>query len=132
MLPLTRIQFLSVAAAGVLAALTADSIPVRADELAQNLGPVGPHVPILTVVGSKRVIAFYQPDSGNCAVHVVVWNTIDVNAGSTVGFGATLNPRQAVHINTAESEPLYLQCGDKAATLAVVGTSEFIPVGATE
>jgi len=132
MLLLRRAQFLSVAAAGGLIALTAGSTPVRADELAQNLRPVGPHEPILTAVGSKRVIAFYQPDSGNCAVNVVVWNTTDVNAESTVGFGATLNPRQVVHINTAESEPLYLQCGDKAATLAVVGTSEFIPVGVTK
>jgi len=73
MLPLIRAQFLNVAAAGVLVALTAGSTPVRADELGQNLGPVGPHEPILTVVGNKRVIAFYQPDSGNCAVHVVVW-----------------------------------------------------------
>jgi len=131
MLLLRRAQFLGVAAAGVLVALTAGSTPVCADELARNLGPVGPHEPILTAVGSKRVIAFYQPDSGNCAVNVVVWNTIDVNAESTVSFGVTLNPRQVVHIDTAESEPFYLQCGDKAATLAVIGTSEFIPVGVT-
>jgi len=31
----------------------------------------------------------------------------------------------------AENKSLYLQCGDKAATLAVIGTSEFIPVGVT-
>ena len=53
---LTRI--LSLAAAGAVVALTADSIPARADELAQNLGPVGPYEPILTTVGNKRVIAF--------------------------------------------------------------------------
>ena len=46
MFPLTRI--LSLAAAGALAAFTAASISARADELAQNLGPVGPHDPILT------------------------------------------------------------------------------------
>jgi hypothetical protein len=132
MLPLISIQFLSIAVAGVLVALTAGSTRVRADGLAQNLGPVGPHEPILTVVGSKRIIAFYQPDNGNCAVHVVVWNTTDVNAESTVGFGATLSPGQVAHIHTAESEPLHLQCGDKATTLAVVGTSEFTVVGATK
>ena len=80
MFPLTR--SLSLAAAGAIVALTAASIPARADELAQNLGPVGPREPILTWVGSKRVIAFYWPDSGNCAVHVVVWDPIDVNAES--------------------------------------------------
>ena len=57
MYPLT--QFLRFAAAGALA-LSVASIPARADELAQNLGPVGPNEPILTTVGSKRVIAFYE------------------------------------------------------------------------
>jgi len=32
--------------------LTAPNIPARADELVQNLGPVVPHEPILTAVGS--------------------------------------------------------------------------------
>ena len=31
-----------------------------------NFGPVGPNEPILTNVGTKRVIAFYVPDSGRC------------------------------------------------------------------
>jgi hypothetical protein len=61
MFPLTH--SLSLAAAGALVALTAVSIPAGADELAQNLGPVGPREPILTWVGSERVIAFYWPDA---------------------------------------------------------------------
>ena len=73
MFPLSR-NFLKFAAAGAFVALTAVSTPARADELVQNLGPVGPHEPILAWVGSKRIIAFYSPDSGNCALHVVVWN----------------------------------------------------------
>ena len=55
----------------------------RADELSQNLGPVGPHEPILTTVGNKRVLAFFEPSSGHCALQVVVWNTADVNADTT-------------------------------------------------
>ncbi len=70
MLPLARVA--SLATAGALFVLTAASITARADELAQNLGPVGPHEPILTTIGSKRVIAFYEPDSGHCAFHAVV------------------------------------------------------------
>ena len=127
MFPLTR--SLSLAAAGVVVALTAASIPARADELAQNLGPVGPREPILTTVGSKRVIAFYWPDSGNCALHVVVWNPIDINAESTAGFQATLNPRQVAHIDTAENKSLYLQCGDNAERLAIVDTAKFVVAG---
>jgi hypothetical protein len=127
MSPLTGI--LTLAAAGAVVALTADSIPARADELAQNLGPVGPHEPILTTVGNKRVIAFYEPESGHCAFHAVVWNTTDVDADSAAGFQADLNPRQMVRIDTAENKSLNLQCGDNAENLAIVDT-KFIAAGA--
>ena len=80
MFPLTG--SLSLAAAGAILALTAANLPARADELAQNLGPVGPYEPILTTVGSKRVIAFYEPNSGHCDFRAVVWNTTDINADS--------------------------------------------------
>ena len=130
MFPLTR--SLTLAAAGAIVALTVASIPTRADELAQNLGPVGPREPILTWVGSKRVIAFYQPDNGNCAVHVVVWDPADVKAKSTAGFQATLNPRQMAHINTAENKSLYLQCGDNAERLSIVDTAKFVVAGAAK
>ncbi len=128
MFPLSR-NLLKFAAAGALVALTAVSTPARADELVQNLGPVGPHEPILAWVGNKRIIAFYEPDSGNCAVHVVVWDPKDVNAESTAGFQATLNPRQMAHIDTAENKSLYLQCGDYADRLAIVNTAEFAVAG---
>lgn len=122
MFPLSR-NFLKLAAASTLVAVTAVSTPARADELVENLGPVGPHVPILAWVGSKRVIAFYGPDSGNCAVQIVVWNPKDINAGSTVSFQATLNPRQMAHIDSAaDNKSLDLQCGDNAKRLAIVDT----------
>ena len=127
MLPLTHIP--SLAAAGALFVLTAASITARADELAQNLGPVGPHEPILTTIGTKRVIAFYEPDSGHCAFHAVVWNTTDVKADSAAGFQADLNPRQMVRIDTAENASLNLQCGDNAESLAIVDT-KFVAAGA--
>ena len=55
MFPLTG--SLSLAAAGAILALATASIPARADELAQNLGPLAPREPILWV-GSKRIIAW--------------------------------------------------------------------------
>ena len=51
MFPLTG--SLSLAAAGAILALATASIPARADELAQNLGPLAPRL----WVGSKRIIA---------------------------------------------------------------------------
>jgi hypothetical protein len=83
-------------------------------------------------VGSKRVVAFYEPDGGHCAVHAVVWNTTDVNADSAARFQATLRPRQKVQIDSPENKSLDLQCGDNAETLAIVGTGEFIDAGAAQ
>jgi hypothetical protein len=132
----TRNQCLKLAAAGALVALTAASIPAYADELAQNLGPVGPHEPILTTVGSKRIIAFYEPDSGRCAVHAVAWDNADADsviakfgpdpAHSAVRVRISLNPGQMVHIDSPANKSLNLQCGDNAETLAIVGPNKLI------
>ena len=131
MFPLTR--SLSLAAAGAVLALAAPSIPARADELAQNLGPVGPHEPILTTVGSQRVIAFYVPGSDRCALHAVVWDNTDADAADTSAarVRVSLQPGQIVHIDTAEQELLNLQCGKNAEKLAVVDTDSLVAFGIT-
>jgi hypothetical protein len=132
MYPLTRSLFLGFAAAGALALSVARDPPARADELAQNLGPVGPNEPILTTVGNKRVIAFYVPGSGHCAINVVVWDRTDASGDSAARVRVSLNPRQMVHIDSAENNSINLQCGDSAEALALVDTSEFIDAGAAE
>jgi hypothetical protein len=131
MYPLTRSLFLGLAATGALA-LSVASIPARADELAQNLGPVGPNEPILTTFGNKRVIAFYVPGSGHCAINVVVWDRTDDSGDSAASVRVSLNPRQMVQIDSAENKSLNLQCGDSAKTLALVDTSNFAAAGAAE
>jgi hypothetical protein len=55
--PLTRNWFLGFAATGALA-LTVANVPAFADELTQNLGPVGPNEPILTTVGTSASSPF--------------------------------------------------------------------------
>ena len=124
-------QFLSFAAAGTLA-LSVESIPTRADEMAQNLGPVGVHEPILTTVGGKRVIAFYEPGGGNCDLHVIVWNQNDASGDSVARVRVSLNPRQMVHIDSAENKSINLQCGDNAETLALADTSKFVAAGVAQ
>jgi hypothetical protein len=121
-------NFLKFAAAGALLALTVSGTPARADELAQNLGPVGPHEPILTTVGSERVIAFYEPDNGRCAVHAVVFDKTDAYTGMTTAarVRVSLNPREMVHIDSTDNESvksLNLQCGDDAESLALVDSN---------
>ena len=122
---------LGFAAIGALA-LTVASSPGSAEELAQNLGPVGPNEPILTTVGSKRVIAFYVPGNGHCGINVVVWDIADINGDSAARVRVSLSPRQMVHIDSAENKSINLQCGESAETLALVDTGKMIAAGAAQ
>ena len=88
--------------AGAFVALMAVSIPARADDLVQNLGPVGPHQPILTTVGSKRVIAFYTPGSDRCSLHAVVWDNTGPAGSLAARVRISLEPGQIVEIDTAQ------------------------------
>ena len=127
----TLSRILGFAALGALA-LTVTGSPGYADDLAQNLGPVGPNEPILTTVGSKRVIAFYVPGNGQCGINVVVWDRSDAGGDSAARVRVSLNPRQTVHIDSAENKSINLQCGESAETLALVDTGKMIAAGAAE
>jgi hypothetical protein len=131
MYPLTRSRFMGFAAAGAVA-LSLASLPAHSDELAQNLGPVGPNEPILTTVGSKRVIAFYVPGNGHCGINVVVWDRTDASGNSAARVRVSLTPRQMVHIDSADNKSINLQCGDDAETLALVDTSKFVAAGTAQ
>ena len=117
-----------------LLALTVSGTPARADEMAQNLGPVGPHEPILTTVGNKRVIAFYEPDNGHCAVNAVVYDKTDAYTGMTTAarVRVSLNPSQTTSIDSVDNKSLTLKCGDEAETLAIVGGNTRIARGAAD
>ena len=80
MTPHSRIKIVGLAAAGALIALTVAGASARADQPLTNLGPVGPSEPILVTIGTQRVIAFYVPDRGACAVNAVVWKDADPDA----------------------------------------------------
>ena len=132
---LSHIQLLKFAAAGVVVVCTLGT-HTRADELAQNSGPVGPHEPILTEVGSERVIAFYEPDNGRCAVHAVVYDKTDAYTGMTTAarVRVSLNPRETVHIDSADNESvksLNLQCGKDAEKLTIIDTDSSVVSGIT-
>lgn len=115
------------ALAGALVAFALASAPAaHADELVTRLGPVGPHEPILATIGSKRIIAFYLPANGRCAVHAVIWEEPSADAAR---IRISLSPGQIVHIDSVENQSLNLQCGSNADTLAAVGSSEFVAYG---
>jgi hypothetical protein len=94
--------------------------PAGAGELIDNLGPVGAHEPILTSLGDKRVIAFYQPDSERCALHAVMWDNTGADAAkSAARVRVSLEPGQVVHVDTPDNKTLNLQCGNGAETLSI-------------
>jgi len=122
---------LGIAAAGAFVALTAFGLPARADELVQHLGPVGAHEPILTTFGNKRVIAFYEPENGRCAINAVVYDKTDADTGVTTAarFRVSLNPREIVHIDSTDNKSINLQCGDRAETLSLIDNGELVAFG---
>jgi len=119
-------QFLKVAAASAMLALTAASTPARADDTVQNLGPVGPSEPILATFGNKQLVASFALDGGACAIQTVVWNADDIDAKSASQFRVRLNPGERTEIDGSANETITLQCGDSARTLAVVDTNAVI------
>jgi hypothetical protein len=122
----TLFKSLNFVGLGFLLALSGLSLPARADDFAQNLGPVGPHEPILATVGGKRVIAFYEPRSGQCGMHVVVWNSADASGESAARVRVSLVPRQMVHIDSADNKSIDLKCGDYAETLSLIENSTLV------
>lgn len=111
-----------------LIALSSFASPAHAEDLVEHLGPVGPHEPILTSVGSKRVIAFYTPGKNTCALQAVVWTAKD-DTTSPARFRISLEPGAMVHIDSPENESLNLQCGDDAQKLAVIEDDQRVAFG---
>jgi len=125
MFPLSR-NSVKIVAAGALVALAAFATPVSADEMVQNLGPVAANEPILTTVGNQRVIAFYEPDNGHCAVNAIVYDKTDPDTGMTTAARVRVNlaPGQTASIDSAENNSLTLQCGDRGEMLSAVDTNQ--------
>jgi hypothetical protein len=118
----------AIAICGVLFASSA-SVAANAEEPLNNLGPVGPHEPIVIAAGNQRVIAFYEPERGGCAVIAVTWKEAAPDAPLRVRV--SLKPGQMFQLDGAERQSVGLLCGADAATLALVAPPELILTGAT-
>jgi len=131
MFPPIRIQFLKFAAAGAFVALSA-SQPAGADEMVQNLGPIGPNDTLLAKIGNMRVIAFLEPGSGRCAVNAVVWDNLGADPSTSAKrVRVRIEPSEFVHIDNAELESVHLQCGSNATTLAILDIEALSATGIT-
>jgi hypothetical protein len=93
----------------------------------QNLGPVGPNEPILANIAGRRVIAYFVPERGSCAVSTITWK----DSGSDTApsrVRLSLRPGQMVQFD-GEQLSMNLLCGVEASTLAVVAPAELILTG---
>jgi len=118
-------RLLHLVGVGGVGATAVTNTPIRSEELAAKLRPVGPHEPILTSIGEKRVVASFAREFGHCAVNASVWDSIEAETDSAVRIGVSLSPAQVVHIESLknENESLGLQCGDDANTLPLVSAN---------
>ena len=112
--------------------MTAAAVPALAETPANNLGPVGPREPILVKFGGQRVVAFFAPERGGCAVSAVTWKDGETSAPyASARVRVSLEPGQTLSLDGAQRQSLALLCGANASTLAVVAPAELILTGAT-
>ena len=124
---ITRSRFLTAVNALVALSLAAAGTPVLAEAPTNNLGPVTAHEPILVTVGGQRVIAFFVPEHGTCAVSAVTWKDVDSSApDASARVRVNLKPGQTLALDGAQRQSMSLLCGADAATLAVVAPAELI------
>ena len=116
---------LKVASAAAVVSLTALCTPASANEMVQNLGPVPAHQPILKTVGTKNVLAFFEPGNGQCNVQAVIWNADEIET-NPARVQLSLYPGQTASIDSSATESFNLRCGDQAETLAAIdGDQQF-------
>ena len=133
MTPFSRIRLIGLAAAGALAALSAAGASAHADDPATNLGPVGPREPILVNLGDQRIVAFFVPERGGCAVNAVTWKDTGPDAPhASARVRITLKPGQIVQIDGAQPHAMGLLCGPDASSLATTASAELIVAGKVE
>jgi hypothetical protein len=127
MFPITRLAAIAALGALLGAALT----PALAQDPSTNFGPVGPREPILASLGGQRVVAFFVPERGSCAVNAIIWK--DANADAPYASSrvkVTLRPGEMVQFDETKRS-MNLLCGAEASTLSAVAPAEFILTGST-
>ena len=134
MTPHRRINRSAVAAAGVVLAIAAGGISAHADPVQTNFGPVAPSEPILATIGGQRIIAFFLPERGSCAVNAIIWKDAGAEAPyASSRIKVSLRPGEMVELDHgALRETVNLLCGADASTLTAVAPAELILTGSSD
>lgn len=121
----------AIAAAGALIAL-AIAQPAAAGDQRTNLGPVGPHEPILATFGDKRLIAYYEPNGDECSVSAVVFDTSPNGGGSaSTRVRVVLHPGELFFLDDVADRTVILTCAPNAGMLTVLNRHELLTKSAS-
>jgi hypothetical protein len=119
-----RFNLSALAAGGALVALIAALAPAHAED-PLNLGPVGPHEPILVKMGDKRMIAYYEPNGGNCFVSAVVFDASPSGGGfASTRIRVAVHPGELFRLEGVEDRRVVLLCSPNADKLTVLNRTE--------
>jgi hypothetical protein len=133
MVHFSRTILSTLVAAGALLALAAGGGPAFAGEWLNNVGPVGPREPILANLGDQRIVAFFIPERGGCAVNAVTWKDAGPDAPyASARVRIILKPGQIMQIDGAQPHAMGLLCGADATSLVATASAELIVAGAVE
>ena len=119
-------SILPLAAAAVVSLFAATGIAAADETQAVNLGPVGPHKPILATVGESRLLAFYEPDHGKCAVSAVM-STASADGGvEATRVRVALHPGELFHLDGVKNERVVFTCAPDAKAMTVLNKGEVL------
>lgn len=119
-------NILSLAAATALTMLASTDM-ASADQAQVNLGPVGPYEPIVATVGDKRIIAYYAPEGGKCAISAVVFDTSTTDRGQTPSrVRVALHPGELFHLDSVVDQTVVMTCGPHAEMITVLNRGELL------
>ncbi|MEM7398512.1 MAG: hypothetical protein AAGF48_12490 [Pseudomonadota bacterium] len=117
---------LPIAAVAALSLFVATEIAGAGDTHATNLGPVGPHEPILASVGKSRLLAFYQKDQGKCAVSAVLSSVTADGGVDAKRVRVALRPGELFHLDAADRERVVFTCAPDAQAMTVLNKGEVL------
>ncbi|ODR95157.1 hypothetical protein AUC70_05420 [Methyloceanibacter stevinii] len=124
-LPMLK-NILPIAAAGALSLFAATGFASADDSHATNLGPVGPYQPILAKVGDSRLLAYYEPDQGKCAVSAVMSTAAADGAVDAKRVRVSLHPGELFHLDGVNNERVVFTCAPDAKAMTVLNKGEVL------
>ena len=119
-------NILPIAATTVLSLFAATGLAGAGESNMTNLGPVGPYEPILATVGKSRLVAYFEPDNGNCSVSVVISAASGDGGVKATRVRVALHPGELFHLDGVKNERIVITCAPNAKGMAVLNKGEIL------